>query len=142
MRPVWFLLLVAGVITLVVHLTRFSREEVDRVEVHAEGVPPLLLLPGKSASVPWSPGRSVVVAAYIGKVQVSEGTVADVGMGLTYRQRSQTKSVEADHREGDSLELTLSNVELKTGSVTRQVFLRLARQGGALSCTFPAKADR
>lgn len=138
MRPLWLVLLIVPVVALVVFLTRFSHEEVDRVEVHAEGAPTLLLLPGNAANVAWSPGRSVVVAAFIGKAQVCEGTLADVGMGLTYRQRSQTKSIEADQRGGDRVELTLANVDLKTGSVARQLFLRLERRGGVLSCEFPA----
>lgn len=139
MRPLWLVLLIAPVVALVVHLTRFSHEEVDRVEVHAEGAPPLVLMPGNSASAAWSPGRSVVVAAFIGKTQVCEGSVVDVGMGLTYRQRSQTKNIEADQRGGDSLELSLVNVDLKTGGVSRQLFLRVERRGNLLVCGFPAR---
>ncbi len=139
MRPLWLVLLLVPVVALVIFLTRFSHEQVDRVEVHAEGAPTLLLLPGNAASVGWSPGRSVVVAAFIGKTQVCEGTLADVGMGLTYRQRSQTKSIEADQRGGDRVELTLANVDLKTGNVSRQLFLRLERRGGVLVCEFPAR---
>lgn len=142
MRPLWLVLLLAPVIAMVVFLNRFSREEVDRVEVHSEGAPPLLLLPGNAASTPWSMGRNVVVVAFIGKTQVCEGAVVDVGMGLTYRQRSQAKSIEAEQRGGDALELSLTNVDLKTGSVTRQVFLRLERRGASLACEFPKGAGR
>lgn len=138
MRPLWLILLIAPVVALVLHLSRFSHELVDRVEVHAEGAAPLLLLPGNAASVPWSPGRSVVVAAFIGAAQVCEGTVADVGMGLTYRQRTQTKNIEADQRGSNSVELALVNVDLRTGAVTRQLFLRLERRGNVLDCEFPA----
>lgn len=139
MRPLWFVLLIAGVVSLVVHLARFGHEEVDRVEVHAEGAPPLLLKPGNVSSLPWSPGSTVLVAAFIGETGVCEGTVADVGMGLTYRQRSQTKTIEADQRGSDIVELSLVNVDMKTGTVTRQLFLRLERKGQQLVCAFPAK---
>lgn len=142
MRPLWFVLLIAGVVTLVVHLTRFSHEEIDRVEVHAEGAPPLLLLPGNTASMAWNPGQSVIVAGFIGKTEVCEGTVADVGMGLAYHQRSQTKSIEAELRGNDGVVLSLANVDLKSGNVTRQVFLRLERRGGLLVCEFPASQAR
>lgn len=142
MRPLWLILLIAPVVALVVYLNRFSHEEVDRVELHAEGAAPLLLLPGTSASAPWNVGRSVVVAAYIGKAQVCEGAVVDVGMGLTYRQRSQAKNIEVEHRSGQALDLQLTNVDLKTGNVARQVFLRLERRGDMLVCEFPKPPAR
>lgn len=147
MRPLWIALLLVPVIVLAALLSRFSREEVDRVEVRWQADGPgggpggeqasASLTPGARQLVPWRRGELCSVAVFIGGTQVALGTVTDIGMGLSYRQRSQAKVIEADQRGPDRLELTLVNLDPRTGKVARQVFLRVERQDGALSFEFP-----
>ena len=143
MRPLWIALLLVPVIVLAALLSRFSREEVDRVDVQWEagwpGSPPARasLVPGARQLVPWRRGEVCSVAVFISGTQVALGTVTDIGMGLTYRQRSQAKRIEADQLGPGRLVLTLVNLDPRTGKAARQVFLRVERQDGALSFEFP-----